>query len=580
MSLLTPPPSINDSAFPGENWFFYWKSSPSLWKSKLSECRYKKILVPINWSLHSENGETCDFARLRPETDLSKIYNIAKELGSELHFLLPLGPVPYLPNGGIPYVLARVPSLEDTGCIKTVVDSDGNLIKLHSFFDPRVFKAFSSFVKELSEYFSQAGINSSVWGLNAGILEERNFKSYFKDSSSAFDSSFSRFLATKEDLSLRARESFETELLAKQEFEISVQELYVETAKGELTANWEGVARVAFLGGNPAEVLERTFEQDSLGFYSDSLFSSLSLNLLPSSLLMNEQRRDGVLLKQFNELVMGAYFDQQFSLGIYDQEGQEGQRPLQFFHLMSQDIKAWKSHGLFAFFKKFYQWGYSVWEPTIRAPWDENIHEESIIFLMGKTVTDKIFSQALRYFMSGKRILIDRFELSAELNRKLELFLFENSLEVERVNFHLTIINATLGEGQLIIVNNCKYAATGQSSSLKQTTDLSLHEQSIFWEKLITSKPIRHIVVEDSDIDFYWRYKYPGIGELKFEEIRRLSFYNPTSYKKKLNLHFPKNFALTKILDEYRASVEKHSSQCETQILPGGSVSLEFGLFS
>ena len=74
MSLTTPVIRDEDSVFPGENWFLYWKTSASLWKTKIeSRNDLGSILVPINWSFHSDTGDSYDFAVEKPETDLNKL---------------------------------------------------------------------------------------------------------------------------------------------------------------------------------------------------------------------------------------------------------------------------------------------------------------------------------------------------------------------------------------------------------------------------------------------------------------------------------------------------------------------------
>ena len=85
MSLTTPVLNDYDSVFPGENWFFYWKTSASLWKTKLASIQGTgQVFVPMNWAFHSESGESFDFADQKPETDLVKLCNEAKEVGKEV----------------------------------------------------------------------------------------------------------------------------------------------------------------------------------------------------------------------------------------------------------------------------------------------------------------------------------------------------------------------------------------------------------------------------------------------------------------------------------------------------------------
>ena len=56
--------------------------------------------------------------------------------------------------------------------------------------------------------------------------------------------------------------------------------------------------------------------------------------------------------------------------------------------------------------------------------------------------------------------------------------------------------------------------------------------------------------------------------------------YNPTSYKRKIKLELNKNFALMKILDEVHVKTNIQNSELSIEILPEGSLSLDFGVYS
>ncbi len=168
MSLTTPVPRDLDTVFPGETWFFYWKTSASLWKTKLQEFPGTKIIIPLNWSFHSETGDQFDFDDHRPETNLKKLVEIANEVGKQVIFFLPITPAPFLPNGGMPHLLARSLSLNSEQMAYGVIDADDHLVKIFSFFDTRVFEAFEKFVKKLGQYFNTHKIASDVWGIRCG----------------------------------------------------------------------------------------------------------------------------------------------------------------------------------------------------------------------------------------------------------------------------------------------------------------------------------------------------------------------------------------------------------------------------
>ncbi len=71
-----------------------------------------------------------------------------------------------------------------------------------------------------------------------------------------------------------------------------------------------------------------------------------------------------------------------------------------------------------------------------------------------------------------------------------------------------------------------------------------------------------------------------GTHELKFEEIRRLSLYNPTSYRKKIKMNLSRNFVVYKVIDEINVIVQTFPNELEIELSPEGSVIVDFGVFS
>ena len=186
--LTTPVMKSDDAVFPGENWFLYWKTSPSLWEGKLQEYQGPSpLFVPIYWALHSEHPESFDFGRQKPSTDLKRLEETAKKCGRELVFLFPLTPMPFLSNGGVPSYVSRTISKDKDNLAIAAFDSQNNLHKVFSFFDPKVFQAYRKFCYQFGQYLSQVGSSSRVMGLEAMKYEKGFFISFLKDHSSAFD---------------------------------------------------------------------------------------------------------------------------------------------------------------------------------------------------------------------------------------------------------------------------------------------------------------------------------------------------------------------------------------------------------
>jgi hypothetical protein len=573
LSLTTPIARDSDALFPGEGWFFYWKTSASLWRTKMAESRCHRLIVPINWSFHSETGEAHDLAKLRPETDLKRLWEVAKELSIEITFLVPLAPVPFLPNGGIPHLLARHLSQDEHGRVYGIVDPELSLNKLYSFFDTRVFTAFGRFVRVLGRYFSESGIGANVWGYIPGYLDESGFKDYLIDRSPVYDQAFSKFLQARRDEKGAGQEGArlpEDEQRLHRDFLETIRSLYYGEAEKALSPNWEGEVRVAFIGGAPGDFFSRRSRGDSPARYCVDLVRAISFDVLPSSSLLPSSTKTGVVKKAFNDLVQGCIQDELLRPNLFEEGGPGHLAPLVFFEIYEAfGMRSWNEIGLMPFLEKDYRWCYKR-RPLDHFKFDETVASHSrVFFFQGRRMDRALFHGILKTFMAGGRILLDRSGMDLQYLKKLEVFLLENDLRVEKVNLATTVHNVTLGDGRLLVF---------QGDGL---TNQSFEVQQEFWEKIIGTFDLQHLKMNCPEgVEIFWRTRTAMSNELKYEEVRRLSLYNPSSYKRRLQLSPPKNFSLLKIIDEQHASVTSRPSEVDIELLPGASLSLDFGVFS
>ncbi|CBW27524.1 hypothetical protein BMS_2748 [Halobacteriovorax marinus SJ] len=575
LSLTTPVTRDADAVFPGENWFLYWKTSSSLWKTKLEEfSKSDKVLVPVNWSFHSDTGDSYDFAESKPETDLKKLFDIACEIGKELIFLMPLTPVPFLANGGVPHLLARSIALNKEGMAYGIIDNEENINKLYSFYDPRVFQAYSKFCHRFGQYISKSGISSDVYGYICGNLENDEFVSYLDDSSKVFEQAFSRFLkarALKESNEFAGINSIEEEVIVKREFTETITSLYLESLSEGVGANWEGVLKFAFLGGSLEDLLSRMSANDLNSKYSNDISKCLSKGVIPSSILLPFRKKKGVLGRQLSEVVEATYLNQKISEDdIYESEGVQF-RTLNIFNLVrfEEGSKIWSGLGLVESLNDEFYSCFSYLEKD-SFHWKEGRNVlDQFFFVQGGELIESDFRTILKIFMNGGKVILDNSDLDAQLVRRLESFFLENNLEVEKVNFLTDVTYAQLGEGKLIVFNGEKLLSRGRGEKVN------------FWKKLIGTFEVQHISVEVSEsVEVFWRTRSSSINELNYEEVRRLSIYNPTSYKKKVKFKFAKNFALLKIIDEYNCDLSTQPHEIQGELLPDGSFSIDFGVFS
>ena len=117
-----------------------------------------------------------------------------------------------------------------------------------------------------------------------------------------------------------------------------------------------------------------------------------------------------------------------------------------------------------------------------------------------------------------------------------------------------------------------------QGEKLPELKDSDL---SKFWEKIIDTYDLVHVDMEaEEGVDHFWRVREAKPSELSFEEIRRLNLYNSTSYRRKIEIRYPKTFALLKLVDETNVRTQTGQGLLQIEILPGGSVAVDFGVYS
>jgi hypothetical protein len=576
LSLTTPVISDADAVFPGEHWYFYWKTSASLWESKIAEYQGRRIIVPLNWSFHSETGDKYDFAYSRPETDLKKLVDLAHKYNKEVVFFLPLTPVPFLANGGIPSLLARNIAVNREGLAYSFLEGEDNLNKLYSFYDPRVFKAFSRYVRHLGQFFVEKGIGVGMYGIRGGALERGEFRSFIEDRSPIFLDSFQKFLMAKKeenrDLVISDPEVEETLI---KEFQATIEQVYLEEARTQLSSNWEGEFDISFLGADSENFFQRINGQDNIQRYSSSILNSVSRGLLPSSVLLKNDIKKGILGRQLKEVVVNSFLEMQLRPDYYDENELGLLRPLTFFEAFELDTNPsvaspnWQELGLWEFIEDHYKWCYQ-YHPTYIKEWSEEENcQNKCYFFHGKDLDQKYFHNMLKIFMNGGYVFLNRTGLDNTFLKKLETFFLENSLEVETVNFHTIIHSITLGEGRLIIFEGDSLA------------DNNLEQRITFWTKIFETLKIRHLPVDLEDgVELFWRSRGASFNELNYEEVRRLSLYNPTSYKRKVKVQILKNFALMKVLDEANVKVQSFQNGIDIELAPEGGVSLDIGVFT
>ena len=560
-----------DSAFPGENLFFYWKTSASLWRTKLQVAApLGPIMVPVNWSLHVSEDDGFDFADSKPETDLFKLVSIAEELGKAIVFLMPVTPVPFLPNGGIPHLLARHLSYDEDGLVNTVVDANDSLHKIYSFFDSQVFVGYAKFVRALGDYLKSKSINVDIWGLEAGRVRNRTFKSFLFDRSPTYYESFNKYL---KELDISTSVMEENHSLHHDNFYGTIRKVYIEQAKTALDDNWEGIIKVGFLGSAHTDIIERMEMEENSVEQVRQVAETLCTEVLPSSALLPRQSKIGSLKALLEEIVVRNTANEFSGHKLQTEERGSFFTPLRFFNIHhlseggARQTNVWENSCLYEHIGNRYRWTYTdVHKP--RFTWEEYEGSDVIHFFQSSGLSKTSFHDLIRLFMRNGKIVLDTSQIDREYQKKLESFIIENSLKVEYIKFHVEIKHISLGDGRLVITN------------INDLASLAKDVCASFWSRVIDTFEINHPIIPNiAGVEYIWSVRRPTGNELDYKEVRKVNIYNPSSYRRRPAFNLPKSFKIMGISETHGVTVHNGPHNVSMELPPNSCVAIQFGVF-
>lgn len=577
MSLTTPELKDHDAVFPCENWFLYWKSAPSLWEVKLKEYTgVDPVYIPINWGYHNERDGFFDFGTYKPETNLKYLFEVAQKVGVNICIVLPLSPAPFIVNGGVPSYLVRYMAIDKNGMGVSVCDSMGSIHKVYSFFDPKVFQAFRQFCIQLGGYLRDNGISWEVYGGDFGFIEKQQFISYRDDYSVIFDQSFSRYLKQIQQSEPEKYDQLlndpDREELIKAEFSLMIKDLYYQAAKESCSGSWERVLSFSLLGGKPLDVFTRSSQlcDNDIELFEDHL-NTLVMNIIPSSLLLSDKEKKETLSRSMSSIVSSEFLISHMQNSYYHDESLAFS-PLVFFDVYFPTVsyadvfKKIQQYAIKNYLVTNFNWSYRF-SRELHFEIDQ-LQDHKIHIIFGSTLDSDTLKTVLKLFMNGARIIIDSSGLQNSLLKRLQTFLDENDISCEHVNFLTNITKAQMGEGILQIYDG------------EKLSNFNMLKKANFWKVLVDFISIKHLKIEsDSDLFYYWRARSSNSFELDYEQVRRVSFFNPTSYKKKAKVISENNFAFLKTIDQKNATIASTPVGIKVELLPGGSLSLDFGYF-
>lgn len=550
---------------PGEQWFCYWKTSAALWENKiLSFSAQEVVFIPLYWGFFAEAPGEWDFGALHPERDLLRLIQILTQHGRKFAFILPLTPAPFLPNGGVPVWAARTLAVSNDGVHHAPLNADGKLNKMFSFFDPNVFKAYSQFLKKLGGFFASHKIKAPIWGAHFNYYQDGEVHSFFEDRSLSFEQGFSRYLKQNNP---EGNDLTETKVEAKLKitFQNDVIQLFHTTAEMELGPFWAGKQNIVCLGASPKETILRALPcgKSELEYTHDLFHHYLHGHWISSALLTKEEKK-GALARILQEHFGSDEINHRYHYEVYDPELTEEFRPLAVIDIFHGEGKYFEQLGLVPYLNQQFRWLYQLHTELNFTPEWIDINHQKIKVFQGSLLDRTRFAQILKLFMMGQKIILDKNDLSPELDKRLQIFLLENNLKVQSVNFLTPVQITELGEGRLILFEGDK---------LKNKSD-----NQKFWQHIFEFlKLVQPELMMDEDVFSLWRIRATTPHELSYLDVRRVNFYNPTSYKKQVTIKTHKHFAFMKMIDPVKAQAKSTPEGVQVELMPNGKIALDFG---
>ncbi len=555
-----------DPVRPGEQWFFYWKTSASLWESRIVQFpQHEIIFIPLYWGFHADSGTDWDFGRIQPERDLLRLTQLLNQHGRKFCWILPLTPAPFLPNGGISVYSARSLSIGREGVHLAVFDHEFNLNKMFSYFEPKVFQSFTGFLKAFGNFLGTNKIKAPIWGASFFYYQEGEKYSFMEDFSIAFDQGFSRYLKKTFPKGADVTNP-RTEAELKASFTKEVEQLFNATAEAALGPFWMGVQKIVSLGAGPRESIIRSLPsgKSQLGFTRDIFQHFVNSEWISSALLSFQEK------KELLNWILAEHFGSTEIEQRYNYQGQSPQLEQEFRRFGVVDIFGGKRHhesekiGLIQFLENNFRWLYQSQDQLPFNPEWIDLNQSKLKFFHGPDLDRTTFAQILKLFMMGQRILLNRSGLGEAFEKKLQIFLIENNIKIQEVNFMTPTQLCELGEGRLILFEGDKLV---ENSSKEK-----------YWDELFKYfNLVQPEIIMDDDIFTMWRIRATSQHELSYLDVRRVNIYNPTSYKKNVTIKTHKHFAFMKMIDPTRATAKSTTDGVDIELLPNGKIALDFG---
>lgn len=479
--------------------------------------------------------------------------------------MIPLTPTPFMPGSGVPELLRKHYSVNPDGMVYTLFDQERNTDHVISFFDNKIFFFYKRFIKKLSSYLLEKNICTPIYGMNCGYISKGTFHSFFYDQSRIYEKFYLRYLNISQEESNGMRYASNQVGKSSKDFSEIIYDVY----RDELVENfhnlWEGTVHVTLLGVSPDNFAEQLYSVPSQKSNLRELITSISTGSVPNLNLLSNDSVENWLRKVYESLVTDAYLSEKF--GGKRKYGFVPLSFMEFYDVAYEEIN-WRQMGLWQFLKNHYQGCYTDCRFSQSQSYEDENPSKRVSFICGSRLDNKSFNQMLKGFFNGGQIVLEKGALAEALQRRLELLVLENSLEVERVEFlGVEMERIHLGTGWIIILDGRRF------------NNKSDKEKEKIWSKIIATFDLEHFLFDiPKDVDCFWQVRIPSHDEIKYKDIRRLWLFNFSSYHKHIRANIPNRFNLLKISEQSHVKFENLKGQLRIEMPPNSLVALDFGV--
>ena len=561
MSLITPERLDNHEVYSEEGFFYYWNAPSIAWEELITaNFSQKYLIIPINWPIHLVDN-SYDFGKKRKELNISKLIDLGHANAKKVLLVFSISPNPIFSNSGIPTSFARQIAYNESGILSHTFCGE-KLVKHYSFFDSSLFKGFSEFISSASINFSEMTSKFQAITCEVGWLESGVYNSFFDDYGQCFHQSFEKYLDSIEDSNYKHKKVKDHQ----KDFRSFVKSLYFKEVQRNFSKNFIGHQRLSFINGSEKNSLISLFSTTDNFSLGQEIVDTYSNELIPISFSIDKNGRNEIFSTQLKQLFTADFLDQSLE-GFRVKEDAVDFLPISFFHFIgkNQDLSNWIEAGIFTILKQNYNGVFSSRSNTLEYFRDSYLLNK-ILLISGEKLSKKDFLIMKDFFYTGSIILFDSTNIDDDANLFLIEFLSQNGVKKEVLHIGLNITVYTYQNSSMLVFNLEEFFQKENKREI--------------WKKILSSLPIIHFdpKIKNEGIVSCWRSRLAKPFEMNFDEVRRLSIYNVTDYKKEISFELLEHFFLLKTVDQQNVEMVKSDKKIKITFSPKSSLSLDFGI--